>query len=315
MPLGIAAFVTCVALAVRFVERQGATLPRVTSEDWLQLAGVALALFAVAVVNGIVLRDLVSHFGVRLRARSWLSLTLVGSLLNLVSPVRGGAALRAMYLKRVHGVALADVATVLVGSTVCSLAVTAALGAVSIAALGVPGGAYGWVALAASTTLAVLLTASLWLSPSIDRLTARLPLVRRVSEAWRSLGRHPALLRRLLVWNAATVCLHAFAFCLAFSIASFHGNWLVPITSSAFARMGTLVAITPAGLGVFEAFGVVSATIVGAEAASALTGVLVVRVVGAAVGIVGGLVMLPVLMRDGAFVDSRETRPARRVVD
>lgn len=304
--LGVGVLAVCFALAMRYAGDQQLAVPQVSRADWPQVLCLVLALFAVNLVNGLVLRDLVAHFGVRLRLRAWLSLTLVGSLVNLVSPVRGGAALRAVYLKRVYGVALGEVATVLVGSTVCSLAVTAALGAATIAVLGVPGGAYGWTVLLASAVLAALLAASLRIGLPPGSALSRVPRIRRASEAWRSIGRQPALLRRLLAWNILTASLHALAFYLAFSLAGFADDWRVPVTSSAFARMGTIIALTPAGLGVFEAFGVLSASLAGANAAGALAGVLIVRVVGAAVTIVAGLCTLPLLMRETVATDAAQ---------
>jgi uncharacterized membrane protein YbhN (UPF0104 family) len=304
--LGVALFAISIGLAVKYLIGQQGSLPAIDIRDWPLALGAAAALLGVMVINGVVLRDLVAHFGVRLPNRTWLALTLVGSLLNLVSPVRGGAALRAVYLKRIHGVPLSDVATVLVGSTVFSLAVSAALGAIAIAVLGFPGGIYGWIAFLSSAFIAAFLSVALKLSPPRVRTPNKVLIrISRAAEGWRSLGARPALLRRLFLWNTLAAFLHALAFLLAFRLVLFQGDWLVPVTSSAFARIGTLLAVTPAGLGVFEAFGVVSAKIVGAETGTAVLGVLTVRLIGAAVGIVGGLLMLPILMKDGATSSSR----------
>lgn len=309
---GLVVFAMAVVLAVRYAMEQQDAIPSIDVANWPLSVGVAASLFGVMVINGLVLRDLVAHFGVRLHTRAWLGLTLVGSLLNMVSPVRGGAALRAMYLKRVHGVPLSEVATVLVGSTVCSLAVSAALGAIAIAALGVPGGAYGMIALLSSFLLAATLSVLLWASP--PRSAGANPILARftrVAAGWRSLGERRGLLLRLYVWSGLGAILHAIAFLFAFRLASFEGAWLVPVASSAFARIGTLLAITPAGLGIFEAFGVVSARIVGAETGAALLGVLAVRVVGTVVTVAGGLIMLPVLLRDGSSTTSQESLSTR----
>lgn len=310
--LGLVVFAVAVVWAVRYALEQQHTGPGIDLTNWPLSVGVAVSLFGVMLINGLILRDLVAHFGVRLHTRAWLGLTLVGSLLNMVSPVRGGAALRAMYLKRVHGVPLSEVTTVLVGSTVCGLAVSAALGAIAIAALGVPGGAYGTIALLSSFLVAAILSVLLWASPpSLAGASPILARLTRVAAGWRSLGERRGLLLRLYVWSGLAAVLHAAAFLLAFRLASFEGAWLVPVASSAFARIGTLLAITPAGLGIFEAFGVVSARIVGAETGAALLGVLAVRVLGTAVTVAGGLVMLPMLLRDGSGKTSRESLSTR----
>jgi uncharacterized membrane protein YbhN (UPF0104 family) len=89
--------------------------------------------------------------------------------------------------------------------------------------------------------------------------------------------------------------MHAFAFVMAFRIAGVDAHWLVPVASSAFARIGALIAITPAGLGIFEAFGAISASIVGADAAAALLGVIIVRLLSTICSIAGSAAFLPLL--------------------
>ncbi len=294
---GLLLFLATVVVTVHFARIQDWRFERVVAADLPALAGVALCLLGVMIINGVVLRDLVAAFGVRLPARTWIGLTLVGSLLNMVSPVRGGAALRALYLKRVHDVPFGQIGTVLLGSTVLSLAISAGLGAAAIAGLGVPGGTYGWIAMMFSALLAACLAAAM-LIPLPRSVVGRLPAwLAHFPEAWRTLGEQKAVLWRVFGWNVIAAILHALAFVLAFEATAFTGSRVVPILSSAFARIGTLLAITPAGLGVFEAFGVVSATVAGAEAGSALVAVIIVRLTGVCVTLAGGLVMSPLLIQ------------------
>jgi hypothetical protein len=191
-----------------------------------------------------------------------------------------------------------------------------ALAVICLVALGVPGGAYGWVALALSAGLVLALMLALWLTPAPQPADAKesagakpvelnshwlARIVRskhavQMADGWRKLSADSALLTKLALWNLAGVLLHAVAFVFAFRIAGFAGGWLVPVTSSAFARIGSLIGITPAGLGIFEAFGAVSAQIAGADPERALTGVLLVRLFLVALTIVGAIPFLPLLL-------------------
>jgi len=301
------------ALAIHFVQLQEWRVDGLSAADWPTFFGVAAALLGVMLINGVILRDLVASYGATLKARSWIGLALVGPLVNLISPVRGGFALRAVYLRRVHDIPLSEIGTVLLGSTLCSMTVSAGLAAAAITALGVPGGAYGWTALGLTCLMILGLLTALWV-PLPQAVVNRFPpRIANLANAWRTLGRQHTLILRVFAWNVLAAALHAVAFVLAFSITSFAAGWLVPVTSSAFARIATLIAITPAGLGVFETFGVVSATIVGAEAGAALLAVLVVRLAGVLVTLGGGALMLPTFIRESTASPERATPPQRRI--
>lgn len=299
--VGLALFVTACVLAWRTLGEQGDVWDQLKLADGPSIAGLVVALTLINVTNGVILRDLVAHFGVRLTVRVWLGITLVSTMLNLVSPIAGAGAMRAVYLNRTHAVPLTTFASMMAASTAFSLAASATLAAASLVALGVPGGRYGVVALAASVAVVIGVALALALAPATGPtrkgLVAKIALV---ADGWRSISRDRRLLAKLAVRNISNAVLHAVAFVLAFRMAGFDGDWLVPVTSSAFARIGALIAITPAGLGIFEAFGAVSAGIVGASPAAALLGVLIVRVFGVLLAIAGGAAFSPFVVRPTA---------------
>lgn len=314
------------AIGVHFVSTHPELWRLLEVSSTVDILGTAVTLFLVMVTNGVVLRELMAHSGLQLSVRAWLGITLVTSLLNIVSPIRGGVAVRAVYLKRVHGVPYGAFASALSATLAFNLAMSGALAAACLVALGVPGGSYGWVALGASLGLVVTLALAVWLTPPPDpepkpelgppdpnqpqAATSRAPAhgphwlaralrsrhVVQLADGWRKLSQDRVLLVKLLSWNFLGALLHAAAFVFAFNMAGFVGAWLVPVTSSAFARIGSLVAITPAGLGIFEAFGAVSGQIAGAEPAQALTGVLIVRLFSVALTILGAAPFLPLVL-------------------
>jgi uncharacterized membrane protein YbhN (UPF0104 family) len=281
------------------VRAGSAELPEFGMSDLPLMAVVTASLLLVMVMNGLVLRDLTARFGTPMVLREWLGITIVGSMLNLVSPVRGGAAVRAIYLKRAHGLAYTRFAGVLGASFVCSIATSGALAATALLVLGIPGGGAGWIALVTSTVLTIGPIVALLGAPPFPK--ARAGFVHRlgqVLDGWRVVGRDRGLVVRILAWSALGALFHASAFVGAFRLAGFEGDSLVSVASSAFARIGALVALTPAGLGIFEAFGVVSAQILGGPAGPAIVGVLIVRVCATAVSVLGGIAFAPSILRD-----------------
>jgi len=287
-------------LANYYVQSGKASLPRLSISDWPPVIILAASLTLVMVTNGIILRDLSARFGARLAMREWLGITLVASMLNLVSPVRGGAAVRAVYLKRAHGLTYTRYASLLGSTFVGSIAASGALAAVSIVALGIPGGRFGWIALAISLALAFGPTAVLRFSPTVPGVSKGIVgRLARLAEGWRLVGSDHALVRRIVAWSIVGAVMHAIAFIAAFSLAGSNASWLVPVTASAFARIGALISITPAGLGIFEAFGIVSARIAGSDPGPAVVAVLTVRVFATAISVTGGIAFAQSMLRNG----------------
>lgn len=283
--------------AGRYVKAEGRALESLWQTPPSILVGMTVMLTICIVLNGLVTRDLVRLFGVDLRAREWLTLTFVGSLLNTVTPVRGGAGLRAVYLKQVHALPYAEFASTTAAMVGFQVAVNAGLAGVCLGVLGVPGGASGGLVLMTCLSLVVGFAAVLWLAPrGSDERAGMLGAALRAARAWRLISRSPRLLVAVSTWTLANGLLHAAAFVLAFRAAGFEGSVLVGTTAGALAKVGSTVAITPAGLGIFEAFGVVSAQIVGADLAASVVAVLLVRVLSTLLAIVGGLVCWPFLM-------------------
>lgn len=278
-------------------------LAKLRAASPLDIAGILTLLALVMTSNGLVLRTLVAHIGVALPVRTWLGVTFVASMLNLITPVSGAGAMRAVYLKQVHDVAFTAFAGLLAVAFAFSIGVTASLAAFALLALGVPGGQSGVLALLLSGGLVLALVVGL----IIGRLIAPKPppaeaagrvaaLRRRLVDAalsWQALAHNYGLVWRLVWWNFVGAGLYAAAFVLAFRVSGFEGMWLVPWASAAFARIGSLLSVTPAGLGIVEAFGVVSAQIVGAAFGEALVAVLVIRVCSTVVSIVGGAIASP----------------------
>lgn len=299
LALGLALFGTACFLTWRTFATQQDVWAKLKLADAPAILGIVVSLALVNITNGVVLRDLVGHFGVKLAVRDWLGITLVSTMLNLISPMGGASAMRGVYLKRTFGVPLTTFASMWAASTAFSLAASGALAAAALIGLGVPGGHYGVIALGASIAIVVAVVLALALVPPIaPRATGMLARLAQISAGWRSMSADRALVAKLASRNIVNALLHAVAFVLAFRMAGFEGAWLVPVASSAFARIGALVAITPAGLGIYEAFGAVSAGIIGASPAAALLGVLLVRVFGVVLAIVGGALCSPFVMRD-----------------
>jgi uncharacterized membrane protein YbhN (UPF0104 family) len=288
-------------LAFRKLSPEAALWPRLADASPRDVVVALVALVVVNVANGLVLRGLVRRLGVHLPVRSWLGITFVAGLTNLVSPVASAGAVRAAYLKRAHDVSLTSFASVFASTMAFGLAVTGAVGAAALVALDLPGGHAGRVALAVSLALVFGLIGALVVGPHLQLDTERGGVrgrIARVLAGWNTLGADRGLLVRLALTHGAGALAYGIAAVAAFRIAGFSGPWLVAFGAAAFARLGSIVAFTPAGLGITEAVGVVSAQVLGADGATALLAMVVLRVLSTVVTLVGGALGSWSLLKD-----------------
>lgn len=300
-----------VAVAVRYLLAEEEAIAQLLAADPILIVCMIGLLAACMVMNGLVTHDVVACFGINLRVREWMGITLVTSMLNLVTPGRGGTALRGLYLKRAHGLPYAQFAGTLGATLAFTLWANAGLGAIALLLIGIPGGASGQVALA--TCIGIVIAVAMVLLLARDRSgrqnDASPGWLARVIRGWQRIAADRVLLSRLALWSVINALAHAGAFAIAFSSAGGSGSHLAAVASSAFSKIGAVIAVTPAALGIFEAFAVVSARIVGEGLAASLLAVMLIRIVSVSLSVVGGAVMWNTLTAEyrGAPPDSHTT--------
>lgn len=253
------------------------------------ITALVVVLFISKLANGLVIRDLAFHFGIRLKVREWVGLTFVTSLLNLIFPLRGGAVFRAVYLKSYHGLLYTRFISLQAAAVIYALLINALLAGGVLILMGVPGGSSGILTLLACCALVIGIGLGMRFAPAGDLLPSRLAKIGVAVEGWRTISRDQTLRWKLLGSVSLNALGSAIAYILAFRVAGWSGIPGVPIVSSAFAKIGALIALTPGGLGISEAFGVVSTHLIGEDASVAALAVLVVRALSIVIVGVAGL--------------------------
>jgi uncharacterized protein (TIRG00374 family) len=186
-------------------------------------------------------------------AESWW-LCVVSTTANLLTPARAGAGVRAVYLKRVHGLSYGSFVATLFGYYVLSLLVCSLVAVGCLAWLSF-GAAYEGVrpVLVIASLAAVASVGSMFLPRIRSDRNWLLRKLSAVTGAWRELRNEPVFLLRTLGLAVGQFA----AFALAFWGASLAlGSELGPIEILAVASLGclsTFVSITPGSLGFYEA--------------------------------------------------------------
>ena len=102
----IASLLFLVLVGRQLLVRQGSDLSAFLELDPVDIAGLLVGMVLFFVVLGSIFAQLAAAIGARLAFVEWYTLTLAGNFASYLLPTRPGIALKAAYLKTVHGVSL-----------------------------------------------------------------------------------------------------------------------------------------------------------------------------------------------------------------
>jgi len=242
----------------------------------IAIAGVFIALsFLLSSYQlGLFLRS----FGLRLGVVELTALTVGMMLGNLVTPMRGGTAALAVYLKKVHALDFRAFVVIYGGMSLLIALINAGLALLGLVLLFL---SHGFFRPALTALVVGLFVVCLYLSvfppPATWKRGGFLGLVFDTVHSWHLLTRDRGLLLRL------TISLTVVAFCLA---AAFYFIYLAlgaPLSAlavlitSGLGNIANLAPITPGALGIFDAVVIEVPQLFGLDPARSLAAALVFR--------------------------------------
>jgi uncharacterized protein (TIRG00374 family) len=231
------------------------------------LGGCVVASFVAVIAAGAIFQATTAKVGHDVGLIESTALAVVSTAISLVMPFHGGTAVRALYLKRRHGLDLSTFAATFIGYNVLRLIVasTAVLVAATyLAASGRLGDtdslrnlAVLAAAIAAGATAACFLRPS-WISRAITPYYERLAATRvggaviRIHDGWEELNRCPWFLAKLFGLVLAQLTAEVATVWTAWAAV---GTALPPAAAVLVTACGALAALTgltPGGLGLVE---------------------------------------------------------------
>ena len=288
------------------------TLGMVGAYAWVHRAGlsplaeVRLPILVIALVLdaliyvwiAVWIRGLVWPFNVRIGVyEAWL-LSMATRFGNLFLPFRGGAGVRAVYLKRVHGLSythfLAGLAGTLIGTLLVSTIISLG-GLIWLAAAGSPGMAPLIGVLASMAALLILLTVR---PPHLRNPRRGLTrAISRVLSGWQTICRNRRAITVLLLMNVAHVLTLSAIYAVVLKDVDADMPWSILLVIVALGNVNAAFVITPGNVGVYEGLMAVIGRLVGVAPATILGVVLVWRALDTALVLLVGWVCSSLLTR------------------
>lgn len=270
---------TVIGLGAWYVVRHFADFAILGRLGTVSLLAILATVFVYMLLGGHLLNLFLRRYDVALPWYRWLGLYATMSVGNMVTPVRGGTGIGAVYLKSVHGLTFSRFAMVLVGTYVGAAIVNAVLG---LGGMGISYAATGWFNPTAVGGAAVVLVGGL--------ATFFIPNLRpserwgwtyavRAINGWHQLVGDRRLLANVLAVQLAMNLVHVGTYVLIYRGLGLDMPVAAVVTIVSIGTIASMIALTPASLGPYDVVLVALPTTFGLTGPEAMAALLVMRAV------------------------------------
>ena len=222
----------------------------------------------------------------------WYGLSAINALGNYLPLPQAGAAVRGVFLKRLHGLGYGRYTATVLYMYLASVVLMGVVGLGVAGYLAAKGTRVSWILWAAFGGLAAM---AVLLTPHVARLIPGKKL-QQLAEGYAGLGRWPVV-ARLAFWKLLTIAVNATGFWLAFRSIGYPMNWAGSVVVALCVMISNVVNVTPGNAGAAEAAAWLAARLVGADANLAVVAQLVYRFTAAIVIFTIGPVAVTILGR------------------
>jgi|SRR3989344_6258006 len=227
------------------------------------IASIILLQFLTLVLNDLTIKTIIAKLGTKLNFSQGLFAAYISSFGNYFLPLSGGAALRAVYLKRNHNFSYKKFISMMYGMYIVSFLATSSVVLVSMAGLYVLDGLF---VLSLYLLMAFLFLFTLSLSSArirvddvILRFFGRFRLSRpfvdkanKVTVGWKQLTKERKLVIKLLSYALLNIFTRAIMYFIAFQAIGIDINFLQALIYNSIISLSLYLTVTPGSIGIRE---------------------------------------------------------------
>jgi len=257
--------------------------------------GIFVILFLIS--NGLILKYLLDPFKIKLKPKEWFGLSVITSMGNYLTPFRGGALAKAIYLKKVYQFPYSYFLSTLAGIYVIMFLVYSFVGLIAMFFL------YHFLEIFNVLIFVVFLVVFLSLlgivifSPKIkESKYSFINKFIKVLNGWHLIKSNKRSIRFIGLISLIMVGVMVLRIFLEFKVFGLEISFLSALFLSIVSILGSFISITPGALGIREAMVVFTATVINIPASQVLAVSILDRVIILAVIFILGPIFSYILM-------------------
>ena len=228
--------------------------------------------------NGLLLRELVSKFGVLLKPTEWIGLPYITTMGNYIAPFSGGMLARATYLKFRHSFPFAKFVSTLGASYLVYFWISAVAGILDLIVLGTNSALYWNLMAFFFIILAFVSVFAIFPSIKLPWNNKLAIAINSALEGWVIIKGDWRLLARISIYTLVSIILNGISFWVGFS--AFSGispSFGIVFLVSLLVGFTIIIRILPGNLGISEATASLGSGVLGIGAGTGLMAMLIIR--------------------------------------
>jgi len=253
---------------------------QLTLTNPLYLIPLVIIFFLFVYSNGIILKTLMRPFQIKLKNNEAFGLAIVTNFYNLLTPFRGGAAARAIYLKKKHDFPYVHFLATLSAIYILIFLVSSLTGIFSMLTLqekSIP-------ILIALSIFTIFLLSIIIFSPKIkENKNKWLNRFIKVINGWHLIKNNKKIITITILISLIQVFLIALNNLIAYQIFGIEITLAKALFIAAIANLSIIIAITPGNLGIGDAINIFTANIIGIPLTEAIAATILLRAVNLAI--------------------------------
>lgn len=255
---------------------------------------------------------LVRRFGYQVNMKDSILLQYINSFLNKILPtIGGGAAFRAVFLKRKYGFPYSQFVSTLGGFYLISFIATSLIGLACMLFFYLRLGTTNWIVLAAFLALLLPCLFIIFFSPNIpDRENLIIRAIHNVITGWNLLKKDLRFILLYTILIVIQLMLSAWQMLIAFQAIGINTYYVQTLFLSSLGIILAFLNFTPDGIGIREAVYVFTSKLVAIPQASVVLGSLVLRAISIFTSLVIGGIGYLVLLKQLRNFNEPKKQPA-----
>lgn len=230
------------------------------------------------VVNGLITKRILSSFNVELPIIDSVALSVISTLGNLITPFRGGMVSNAIYLKNKYRFNFSNYVAMLSATYVVVFWVSSFIGLVACLYIKFTSDIFNWPVFMVFLIVTLVLGFVLLFSPKVEvSKTPILSSITYVLNMWNLISKNVNLVRTIIFYNLINIVLVVFISFFEFQIIGLNIPIGKLVILSLFSIFSLFLSVTPANIGIKEAFAVYSGMTIGIPAAQVIVVSLIDR--------------------------------------
>ena len=296
-------FVFGILAYVLFELRSDLLIIKIINPWWFLVSIFFIVIFLI--VNGLMTKTILKQFSIILTINESIGLSVINALGNLITPFRGGMVSNAVYLKKRYGFNIKNFVSMISATYVIIFWVNSFIGLITCIYIKNRLKIFDLPVFLVFTGGVILLSYILLFSPKIKE--SKILFINKITyvlNKWQLISKNKGLIVSMALFTVLNTILIVLSNYSIFRAIGENVSIDKLIFLSVFSIFSLFISITPAGLGVKEAFTVYSGLVVGIPAAKIITLSLLDRFLNILVVLILGYPYSQMLLKKTKYISS-----------